>query len=142
MEQKILEDCKKVANNTKYKRNKNNNKMKQIKQESELVGKIIEKQGSANNTFALFFKDNTFAIFRGCGSYDRGCGLYETDVELMDEDYNLEPNTSNFFDLKDLGTINETEFQKLWHDYNEKEKIKTEEKERLQYEKLKLKYRD
>ncbi len=109
--------------------------MKQIKEENELVGKTIDKQGYADNTFALFFNDNTFAIFRGCGWDER-------DVELMGEDYNLEPNTSNCYDLKDIGVINEAECKKVWDDYNAKEKIKNEEKERLQYEKLRLKYKD
>lgn len=109
--------------------------MKQVKQGKDLIGKTIEKQGYADNTFALFFKDNTFAIFRGCGWEDR-------DVELMDETYNLEPNTSNCYDLKDLGIINEAEYKKVWDEYNEKERIKKEQDERLEYEKLKLKFKD
>ena len=110
--------------------------MEQIKKDQDLVGRTIEKQGYADNTFALFFNDNTFAIFRGCGWEETD------DVELMGEDYNLEPNLSNCCDLKDLGVIDETEYEKVWDDYNAKKKIKNEEKERLQYEKLRLKYKD
>jgi len=56
--------------------------MKQILEEDKLVGKTIKVIGHADNAFALFFTDETFAVFRG---WDDGS------VELMDEIYSSGP---------------------------------------------------
>lgn len=107
--------------------------MKQIIEESELVGKTIEKQGYADNTFALFFNDNTFSIFRGCG--------YESnDVELMEESYSLEPNIYNCYDLKELGVISEESYNKMLLAYKKERIIKESEQEKTLYQKLKAKF--
>lgn len=111
------------------------NKMKQILIKEDLIGKTIKRTGYTDNTFAVFFDDNTFAIFRGCGWDER-------DVELMVENYNLEPDRFNCYDLKELGIITQEEYQKVWVDYKANQKIKEEKEEKIQYEKLKLKYKD
>jgi len=37
--------------------------MKQILEESKLIGKTIKATGHADNTFALFFADETYTVF-------------------------------------------------------------------------------
>lgn len=86
-------------------------------------------------TFVLFFSDDTFAIFSGCGWEER-------DVELMEEDYSLDPNRHNTYSLLELGVIDELTHEEMLRSCRAEQKIIDEERERLQYEKLKLKYKE
>lgn len=107
--------------------------MKQIFEEKDLINKMIVKTGYANNAFALFFSDNTYAIFRGCG-YE------ENDVELVDNIYSLDPTTSNAYELRDMGVITQKEYDRVWKEHSDEKLIEQEEREKYLYEKLKLKY--
>jgi hypothetical protein len=80
--------------------------MEQIKNSDLLEGKIIERTDYLNNKFFLFFTDNTFCIISGCG-------WEEHDVEINDDDFEVEPNTRNYDDLKSIGLIDEVTFFKF-----------------------------
>ena len=80
--------------------------MEQIKNSDILEGKIIERTDYLNNKFFLFFTDNTFCIISGCG-------WEEHDVEINDDDFEVEPNTRNYDDLKSIGLIDEVTFFKF-----------------------------
>ena len=107
--------------------------MKQIIKDKNLLGKTVKRTGYTDNAFILFFTDNTFAVFRGCG-YD------EWDVELRDEPYSLKPTVSNALDLCGLGIITKEEYDKIHRDNKASIKLYEKQKELEEYERLKLKF--
>lgn len=80
--------------------------MKQIKEEEHLKFKTIKKTGYSYNKLFLFFTDDTFCIFSGSGWGD-------FDVEINNEDFETEPNTGNYADLKEIGLIDMPTFIKF-----------------------------
>ena len=107
--------------------------MKQIIEQKDLIGKTIQKTGYADNTFALFFDNEEYAIFRGCGWDSK-------DVELMEDEYSLDPTYMNCYELEELGVITVEEKCKIYEDRElEVKKIK-EAKEKEEFNRLKLKY--
>lgn len=107
--------------------------MKQILQDECLIGKTIKSTGYADNTYALFFEDETFAIFRGCG-WD------EKDVELMSDKFNLTPGQYNCDELLEIGIIDQEEHDKFWVGHHKKLKVEKEQEQRKLYEDLKAKF--
>lgn len=81
--------------------------MEQLIKDEQLVGKTIARVAYIDNTYALFFTDDTYVIFRGCG-------WEEHDVQIMSEEYSLVPKTIwQAWDLKGLGVITEEEYVKF-----------------------------
>jgi len=78
--------------------------MKQILEESKLIGKTIKATGHADNTFALFFADETYTVFFG---WDDGS------VELMDEIYSSKPTELSARRLRDISIIKQEQYDKI-----------------------------
>ena len=99
-------------------------KMKQILIKEELINKTIKTTGYSDNMFVVFFTDETYSIFRGCG-WD------STDVELMDNEYSLNPTRYNLLELKEIGIISKDEYIKLANKFDVKQKRKNKKRERI-----------
>jgi len=67
-----------------------------ITESEELLGKKIKRTDYIDNHFFLFFTDDTFCVFKGCGIRD---------VELMDKDFKIKPTENNYKELHGLGFI-------------------------------------
>lgn len=107
--------------------------MEQIKKSNELIDKQIKRTAYTDNHFFLFFTDDTFCVFRGCGWDER-------DVELMDEDFYTEPSSYNYKELHELGFITfeqKAEYATLFANQAKDEEIS---KELETLKKLKEKY--
>lgn len=107
--------------------------MEQLKKSGDLIYRKIERTNYTDNHFFLFFTDDTFCVFRGCGWGER-------DVELMDEDFYTEPNSYNYKELHELGFI--TFQQKAEYDalFAKQERDKEISQELETLKKLKSKY--
>lgn len=100
--------------------------MEQIKDRTEMEGKTIKRTAYTDNRLFFFFTDDTFAIAKGCG-------WEEMDVEISDNTYNLEPSDYNLYQLKEIGILDEQQYQKL---QGEKEKRSREAEQKRELEKL------
>lgn len=107
--------------------------MKQLLKDEELIGKIIIRTGYTDTLYVLFFDDKTYAVFQGCGWQSH-------DIELMDETYSLEPTISNARELHDMGIITDEKRNEIQNQYHADLKIKEDEQERKEYERLKQKF--
>ena len=105
--------------------------MKAITEIEDLAGKTIEKAAmlDGHETFGLLFTDKTY-----CSINVRfyGGDTHKLELEVQDD---LESN-----DLRDLGVINEDEYQKLKTEEDAEWKVRCEANERSQYERLKAKF--
>ena len=109
--------------------------MEQIKNSDLLEGKTIERTDYLDNKLFLFFTDNTFCIISGCGWEDH-------DVELNDDDFDVEPNTSNYNDLKIIGLIDEATFFKFKKLKEQENKEWKKQQDIKQLNELRKKYPD
>jgi hypothetical protein len=107
--------------------------MIQIIEPGDLIGKIIERTGYVENKFFVFFADQTFCIFSGCGYGDN-------DVELNDDTYNLTPSDYNHKELFELGLITEAQFNDYRSDLYKRDRKRTRENEIEALKELKKKY--
>jgi hypothetical protein len=107
--------------------------MEQITESEELLGKQIKKTDYIDNHFFLFFTDETFCVFKGCGWDER-------DVELMDEDFGIEPNDYNYKELHGLGFITDAEKTKYEVELLKRKRAKEVQEEVETLKKLKAKY--
>ena len=107
--------------------------MKQLLKDKQLIGKTIQRTGYADGHYALFFDDDTYAVWRGCG-------WEGNDVELMDESYSLVPTISNAYELRDMGVISQDEYNEIHINYEANQEIRREQIELEEYNRLKQKF--
>lgn len=109
--------------------------MEQLKDSNLLEGKTIGRTDYLDNKFFLFFTDKTFCIISGCGWEER-------DVELNYDDFNVEPNTRNYNDLKSIGLIDEATFFKFKELKEQENKKWRKQQDIKQLNELRKKYPD
>jgi hypothetical protein len=109
--------------------------MEQIRNSDLIEGKTIQRTDYLDNKFFLFFTDNTFCIISGCGWDER-------DVEFNEDKFEVEPNTSNYDDLKSIGIIDEATFFKFKDIKEQKNKEYRKQQEIKQLNELRKKYPD
>lgn len=109
--------------------------MKQIKNMEEIAGKTIARTAYSDNNLFFFFTDNTFTIARGCG-------WEEKDVEISDDDYDLNPNDYNLYELFEIGILTEKEYDNLREVKVKRNQEKQMQNELAKLDELKIKYPD
>jgi len=109
--------------------------MKQLKEESELVGKTILRVKSSDAYTAIFFTDNTFCII-----ISHGGGEFQNECFIDDDDFNLNPKTGNLWLLHDLSFITKEEYDYFHKIISEESKEKTRQYEIAKLKELMNKY--
>ena len=109
--------------------------MKQIKNMEEIAGKTIDRTAYSDNNLFFFFTDGTFTIARGCGWEER-------DVEISDDEYDLEPNNHNLYELFEIGILNEKQYENLREEKEKRNQEKQTQNELAKLDELKRKYPD
>ena len=100
--------------------------MKQLINESEAVGKVVEGVETSNRYLAVLFADNTALVL-----------YYNTGYEEMEAQ---ESDDLDAYDKGELGLITEDEYNAILKAQKLRRQEAVEQRERMQYEALKKKF--
>ena len=105
--------------------------MIQIKDEKELVGKVISRVASTYNKYFLFFTDETFCILEAGD---------DASVDLDYQSYNLKVNRQNASELVGLGFISKYAFDNIVREEQDRSEQIQRKREIERLKELKKKY--
>lgn len=106
--------------------------MIQLFDEKLIKGKTVKTSGDLFDYKIIIFTDNTYIVYTTL--YESG-GVYVSQDKI-----DLKPNRNNLEYIFDLGLISKEEYNTLNHEFDLEYEQAEEERERREYERLKLKF--